>query len=604
MLRELHIQNLAVIEDATVELGQGLNAFTGQTGAGKSLILGAFEGLLGLKQVTDMLRPGADQGRISGLFELHDPATVAAVAGVLDQQIEPGEELLIVRKLFASGRSSVSVNGQPATAAMVREIGEALVDIHGQHDHQYLLRPSNQLDILDAFARCSADRDAFADRHARLRGLRERKAELAASRALRRQQLELYQFQAAEIDKADPQPGELPELEARHRVLSNLMKIRKDAAGVQAALYEAEGSIGERLQMMTHVLRDLVELDENLAAVSEGVSSAAFAVQEAAFELGRYINRLDDDPAELAEAEDRLNMLNRLVQKYGERLPAGDDAGEPVIRYREKIESEIRGLRGQDEDLEHIDEGITASEREMTIFGAKLTQARAAAAKKLMPEIERELKELGMGEAKFRVELDTLEPGDPDVGPTGLDRVEFVVRTNPGQAFRPLRQIASGGELSRVMLALKGILAGSDRISVLVFDEIDANIGGRLGSVIGRKLRALAGHKAAIADRASHQAATAGRATSKTTSATTGGGFMGTHQVLCITHLPQIAAFADRHFRILKTVTGSGNEQKTATTVAPLADEDRIEELADMMAGSEATKTTRKQAKELLDAAA
>ena len=441
---------------------------------------------------------------------------------------------------------------------------------------------------------------AFGERYEKLRDLRERKESLATSRSLRRQQLELYEFQAAEIDKADPQPGELPELEARHRVLNNLMKIRKDAAGVQAALYEAEGSIGERLQMMTHVLRDLVELDEGLTPVSEGVAGAAFAVQEAAYELGRYIDRLDDDPAELAEAEDRLNTLNRLVQKYGERLPSGDDAGEPVIAYREKIEREIRSLRGQDEDLEHIDINITRLENELLSLGQKLTQARRAAAEALVPEVERELKELGMGEAKFpRGRSTRCRRRMRTSGRRGLDRVEFVVRTNPGQAFRPLRQIASGGELSRVMLALKGILAGSDRISVLVFDEIDANIGGRLGSVIGRKLRALAGSIAP----AEAAGAAASRKRKRSTKPDEPRGPIPTHQVLCITHLPQIAAYADRHFRILKTVTGKGESQQTATSVAVLRDDERIDELADMMAGAEATATTRKQAAELLAAA-
>ena len=616
MLRELHISRLAVIEDAAIEFTPGLNAFTGGTGAGKSLVIGAFEALLGLRRANDMIRPGADEARISGLFELHDPEAARQIGELLDQQLEPGEELLIIRKLFASGRSSVSVNGQVATAAMVRSVGELLVDIHGQHDHQFLLRPSNQLQILDAFGKCTPLRQRFSELYARLRELREHKAQLEASRTLRRQQLELYEFQADEIDAGEPSQGEFPELEARAHVLENVQTIKGRAGQAYAALYDADGSIGERLQMVVHVLQDLTQLDEQLNDITEGIRSATLTLQELAYELHRYADRLEDDPAELAQVNDRLNTLNRLIAKYADRSP-GEDPLQGVIDYRAQIGGEIDRLRSEDENLTGLDAGIAKLDAQLAAVGADLTAARRAAAEQLHPLIEAQLRELGMSDAKFRIQIETqqefstgaaasaavpsepddpvpLDPSTPLDSPTGLDRIEFIAQTNPGQAFRPLRQIASGGELSRVMLALKSILAGTDRVSVLVFDEIDANIGGRLGSVIGEKLRALA-----HAPTATPTPTKSSRAKAKAADHTSA----PRHQVLCITHLPQIAAYADRHFRIHKSVVGKGKHKETVTSVTPIQGDARIDELAEMMAGHAVTPTTRKQAQELLAAA-
>jgi len=573
MLRELHITNLAVIEDATVAFEPGLNVFTGQTGAGKSLVIGAFEALIGLRKAADMIRPGADEARISGVFEAHDTELAAALSVALDQTIEPGEELLITRKLFASGRSSLSINGQPATAAMMRQAAELLVDIHGQHDHQYLLKPSNQLAILDAFAGVASTRQRFAQTFAERRDLLEQKQTLSASGTLRRQQLELYEFQAKEIDAAEPQEAEFRELQARESVLGSVQKIKGEAGAAHAALYDAEGSVSERLQAITHLLVDLAMVDPALEPIAEQVRGSTLSLQDAAFDLGRYVERLEHDPQEAAEVADRLNTLNRLVQKYGDHRPA-EDPVQAVIDLRSQLAEQIEHLRGQDSDLSQVDQRIEAFNEQLTCLGEKLTRARRKAAKKLTPLVEAQLSELGMADAKLTVVFDRVSDT-----PTGFDAVEFVVQTNPGQDARPLRKIASGGELSRTMLALKTIMASGgagSRINVLVFDEIDANIGGRLGSVIGGKLRTLA---------MSQQ-----------------GGVP--HQVLCITHLPQIAAFADRHFHIVKTVVGKGKAKQTQTTVGVLEGTARVSDLAEMMAGTKVTATSRKQAKELLASAA
>ncbi len=565
MLRELHISNLAVIEDIAMAFEPGLNCFTGQTGAGKSLILGAFEILLGLRSAGDMLRQGTEEGRVSGVFELTDVSLVEQINAACDAQLErptskAPAQLLITRKLFASGRTSVSVNGQPATLAMLQAVGELLVDVHGQHDHQYLLKPANQLLMLDRFGECEALAERFAAIYEQLRQLIDRQSQLSASRTLRQQQLELYEFQADEIDQVEPTEGEYEELNARYRLLSNLERIARDGGAAYAALYESDGAICERLGATVGLLRQLAELDEPLAEVAEELRGAAAQVQDASYTLSRYLNRLDLDSGELQETEQRLNALNRLIAKYGDGPAAGQLS--QVIAYREQIAEQIERLRGETEDLESIAAQIEPLRDELSQAGQALTEARRQAADRLSPLVQAQLAELGMAEAQLQVQCDT----DPArQSPRGFDQIELLVRTNPGQPARPLRKVASGGELSRLMLALKSILAQSDRISVLVFDEVDANIGGRMGSIIGQKLRQLAAH----------------------------------HQVLCITHLPQIAAFADHHLKIAKQV----DQGQTRTAVEPLNTDRRVDELAEMLTGKHATKTTRKQARELLNLA-
>src|SRR5688572_4328558 len=547
MLRELHISNLAVIADARVELAPGLNCFTGATGAGKSLVIGAIEVLLGLRNPSEMLRPGVAEGRVSGVFDVRSAATLKAIEAATDVPVvADGGELLVTRRLHASGRSSVSLNGNPITLGMLKQVAEHLVDVHGQHDHQFLLKPSNQLDVLDQYGELWDLRRRYHDVFEQLQHAKQKLADLSASRTLREQQLELYRFQASEIDAAELDPGEYEELSARASVLQNLEKLTKDASATYAALYEADGAVLERLKMMAAILGELSLLDQNMRPIAENMRNATISVEEVAFDLSRYLDKLDLDPAEIAEVEDRLNTLNRVLNKYGQTVDG-------AMEYRRSIGAKIEQLERATDDLSSAQKAIDPLAREVA--------KRRAVAKSLAPLIEKQLAELGMEKASFTI---ALTPA-PDPAPSGVDHVEFIARTNPGQLAQPLRKIASGGELSRIMLALKGILASGDRVSVLVFDEIDANVGGRLGSVIGNKLRALADH----------------------------------HQVLCITHLPQIASYADRQLTVRKEVTGD----TTHTSVRVMEGNERVQELAEMIGGQRITETTRAQAKELLDAA-
>lgn len=622
MLRELHISNLAVIEDAVITLGPGLNAFTGQTGAGKSLVLGALEGLLGVKPLAKMVRGGLPDGaeaRVDAVFELASALQAQAVSALLDESLAPGDELVLSRKASAGGRGGVRANGKPVAAAVMKELAPWLVDIHGQHDGQRLMKPSEQLAVLDDWAGCAAARAAYAVAWERLQALLARRVELLAGAELRRERLELYGFQAKELDGADPKEGEFADLSAREKVLGSTEQLRAIAETAVAQLDEADDgeALVARLRKVEHKVADLAAIDAGLTPLHESVRGALIALQEAAYDLRRYADRQEGDPEALGETRARLDALIRLTRKYG-RGEAGEDELAAVLAHRAKIGAEITRLEREQVDSGSLETDLTAACRALAQAASALSVARQKAAGTLGPLIERELRDLGMAEAKVKVEVASADGAtcatghlEADLaqmavsaGPSGFDDVFFAVRTNPGQPWAKMREVASGGELSRVMLALKGVLAAKARGgaaaaegrrvkgsigaaagsaepgacadgALLVFDEVDANIGGRLGDMIGRKLKALAGGRGQ--DRG---------------------------QVLCITHLPQIAAFADHHLRIVKEVSGVGESRTTRTRVEALSGEARVAELADMLAGQNAGEVTRKQARELIAAAA
>jgi DNA repair protein RecN (Recombination protein N) len=551
MLRELHISNLAIIEDVHVELDDALTVFTGATGAGKSLVIGALQFLLGTRSSAQTLRPGASEGRVSGTFFVANDRLRSELGQLADVAMDE-PELLITRRLLANGRGSCTVNGQPVTVSMLQQIGERLIDIHGQYDHQFLLSPSNQLRVLDAFVECEDLREQVAVAHRAWQDAQAERAKLAEGVELRRQQLELFEFQAAEIDEAAVKPGELESVEARHRRLANIDKIRQIASTALGALAEDDGLV-DRLRAAVRDLSDLVNVDEKLRPIVEPCTSAILALEEASNDLRRYIDSLEFDKGELAEVEARLSLLRRLCDKYGGSI-------EGVLAYRNSIEADMTRLRQQQEDWSQIDNRIAEGSGQFDSLAKKIAAKRRSAARKLTSLINPQLAELGMDKAVFEMQLTEAEPG-----PTGRDAAEMMVQTNPGQPIQPLRRIASGGELSRIMLAIKSALSGTDRSTVLVFDEVDAHVGGRLGGVIGEKLRRLAKQ----------------------------------HQVICITHLPQIAAYATRHLSVQKTVQG----EQTRTAVRVVQGQDRIEELAEMIAGPNKTPTSRRQAKELIEKA-
>ncbi len=573
VLRELHISNLAIIADVHIELDAGLTCFTGQTGAGKSLVIGALELLLALRSPGNMLRAGAVEGRVTGVFHIAAPRLRQELAALTDLPLADEPEMILVRRLHKSGRTSASLNGHPLTGTMLKALGEALADIHGRHDAQFLLQPGNQLAVLDEFGGAAAEAEQFRRLHQQRRDLMDRKRKGETSQTLRRQQLELYEFQIGEIDQADFQPDEQEQLENRHKLLANAEKIKRQAGAAYEALYEDEGAVVERIKTITAVLLEIAELNPDLAAIATQVRDAAVSLDDAAFALRRTRDRLELDPDELANVRERLNLLHRLINKY---VGAGGSLSQ-LLEYRRQIGRDMASLLAADHDSASCNARLADGNEQLTKIGQELSKKRRAAAQKLVPLVHGQLIDLGMKDARFAVELqpiaaetpDHVGPADPGASPAdsfpspqGLETVEFMIAPNPGQEARPLRKIASGGELSRVMLALKSILAASDRVSVLVFDEIDANVGGRMGTLIGEKLRRLAAH----------------------------------HQVLCITHLPQIAAFADQHISIHKSV----RDGESFTSITMLEGETRVRELAEMTTGKNVTDTALAQAKELL----
>ncbi len=566
MLRELHISNLAVIADATVEFDAGLNCFTGQTGAGKSLVLGALELLLALRSGQSMLRVGADEARITGVFMIQNLVLRRRLAEITDLPLADEPEMILVRRIHQSGRTTASLNGHPLTGSMLKNIAETLVDIHGQHETQYLLERENQLTLLDDAGQLGAIAGEFRDLYKQRRECLRQFREMNASQTLRRQQIELYEFQFREIEDANPQSGELEQLEVRHRLLSNIEKIKRQVGGAYAALYEDDGAIIGRLKSVAAVLLEAAELNQEFSSAAEQVKDSTIALDDAAFTLRRTLDRLELDPEELATVTDRLNMLHRLISKYCD--PGGNV--EQLRAYKEHLREQLTELKSADQNTTALEARIVALEQQLSQRGAELSQGRKKAAERVIPGVHQQLAELGMKDARFHIEFSPVQAvsvadgntDDPFGSPSGLDTVEFMLAPNPGQPARPLRKIASGGELSRVMLAVKSILAASDRVSVLVFDEIDANVGGRMGTILGEKLRAIARR----------------------------------HQVLCITHLPQIAAYADRHISIKKIV----RDGESYTTVSTLSGQSRLAELAEMMAGKNITPTSLAQAEELL----
>ncbi len=528
MLRELTLRNLAVVEDATYAFGPGLNCITGQTGAGKSLVVRALEVLFGLRRSSGMSRDREREATIEAVFE-----TPVALA--------------VRRTILPSGRSSATVDGRTARPGELRELANRLLEIHGERS-PFLDRPH---EVLDRFAGCADLRERYEDDRQRWRTALARRRTLDDEAGIRRGRLDLLEFQAGEIDQVSPSVAECAELEAKRRVLGHLERLRQGAGRAHDELYEAEGAIVERLGALLGILRELAAIDAELVGLSDDVAGAHAQLRDAGYALGSYLEGLDHDPLELDRVEERLDALDGLVAKYAPNGRGGTI--EAVLEIRAGIDREIERLRDEDRALESIEAEIEPLARRIEGLGQSLRTGRREAANRLCRAIEGELDELGLTGSRIEISVEDLE------------RVDLLVRTNPDQALRPMDEVASGGERARLHLALRSILAGSEGVGTLVFDEIDAAIGGRLGAVVGRKLRRLAAER----------------------------------QVILVTHLPQIAAFADRQLRVEKRVEGA----VTRTRVQAVEGDERVQELAEMIGGPEVTATSRRQALELLERA-
>jgi DNA repair protein RecN (Recombination protein N) len=556
VLLELRVENYAVIDSLAVEFAPGLNLLTGETGAGKSILIDALSLLLGDKASTEMVRHGAEKAVVSAVFE----ADEKQLARVLEENgIEPeGNQIIVKREIAAGGKGRVFVNNQPATVALLRALAPLLASIHAQNETILAFDAVARLALLDAYA--GHDLGDLGEKHAAWAGVRERLAQFERDEQDRLRMADLWSFQKKEIETARLEPGEGQKLETEKRVLANAEKLYGAATAAYQALYEDDASALATIAAARKHLEELARFDEKFLETLASLESARAAIEDVSATARDYADGIDASPERLAEVEDRLALIDRLKRKYGSTV-------DEVIAYGEEVAGRLNELENREDVIRELKKQLTAASSAYLAAAQAVSRKRYSAARELQKLVESEINQLAM-KAQFRIEVSGAdEPANWTA--SGFDNVAYLISPNPGEPLRPVEQIASGGELSRVMLALKAtIQAGKKSKSgtqrTLVFDEIDTGIGGRAAEAVGKKLKSLA------------------RA----------------NQVLCITHLPQIASFADHHYLIEKRETAG----RTRTLVRALTPEERTEEVARMLSGARLTETSRQHAEQLLKA--
>jgi DNA repair protein RecN (Recombination protein N) len=554
MLIELRIQNYAVIDRLALRLGPGLNVLSGETGAGKSIIVGALSLLLGERASAEVVRAGGEKAVVEGVFEITDRPELLAL---LDEQgIEPEDGLLILRREVAlEGRNRAWINGSPATAGVLGEVGRQLVDMHGQHEHQTLLRGDEQRAILDAYAGTASLLGEVREAHERLRRAEHQLAELERRRRETEQQAEFLRHQAQEIEKARLNEDEEEALEEEANRLDHAEDLARLSGRLYQNLYAGEDAVVARLAELRRALDQLARIDPTQAELLDLFEPAYINLEELGRRMGAYEAAVEHDPARLDEIRRRQDLIFRLKTRFGPELA-------DVIETGRRARVQLELLDTADFERRALEKEVGAVRAELEEVAGKLSAMRREAAARLAAEIVALLPELGLGGGHFEVHLQEL----PQIGPAGAEQAEFRIALNAGFEPRQLARVASGGELSRVMLALKTVLARQDRIPSLVFDEIDTGIGGQIGHRIGEKLRQVADH----------------------------------HQVFVITHLAQIACRADQHLRVEKGAA----EGVMATRVSTRPADERVRELARMLGGDPESAASLEHARELLGATA
>lgn len=552
MLQRLSIRNFAIIDRLDIAFGHGLNVLTGETGAGKSIIIDALNLVLGERADAEMVRSGAERAVIDAVFDLTSSPGVRERVRGMGFEVEEGL-LFLTREVAAGGRSAARIGGRPCTVAQLKELGDWLVDLHGQHEHQSLLTVARHMDILDEWGGPDvlALRAEVAEACQTLRRLERERTALQTDARERAHLIDLYRFQVDEIAKAKLQPGEEEELRADARRLANAQKLAEAAGStVQLLMGDDRSGLLDSLALAVRSLEEAAVLDDRLAPIVEVMNSARYELDEAARDLVHYRDSIEFNPERLEQIEERLDVLRSLKRKYGETV-------EEILEYARQAFEKLDRLTHSEERGAELDADIARAEERYVALCAKLSARRAQLAAEFSAAVLAELCDLGMEKTRFEVQLSPCEPSA-----MGAERVEFLFAANPGEPLRPLARIASGGEISRVMLAIKSAMARQEPLPTMVFDEIDSGVGGRTASVIADKLVSLS----------------------------------RTAQILCITHLPQIASRADAHFYIEKQEIGG----RTVVAVSPLSSEERVEELARMLGGAEVTETVRRHASEML----
>jgi len=563
VLERLTVRDLAVIERAEFMLGPGLNTVTGETGAGKSLIVQAVSLLVGGKGDADQVREGATAAVVEGEFRLAGEAARRVGEILREWSFDWDGETLIVRRevtspMGSTSRGRAAVNQSPVTVAALKRLGEALVDLHGQHDHQSLLKPEAGLLTLDRLAGLEPERARYGEALAAWSEAQGELERLEQSLATFAERSDYLRHAARELDEAKLREGEEETLGRDAARLAHADRLRTLAAEVLARLAEGDGPAVDALSAAEHALEQAAALDPSLEELLPTLREARIAAGETARSLTAYADHLESDPAALEAIEARRDLIARLMRKYRREVPA-------LVEWRTQIEAELSLGDDATGTLDRARERVAATRKALATLGRALSRKRQAAAAEWGPRISRELKPLGLPQATIEFEVALAAgPAEADERPaaTGMDEVSLRFTANPGEPPRALQRIASGGELSRVMLALKSVLQEQDRVDLLLFDEVDSGIGGAVAQAVGQRLRRLARHR----------------------------------QVICVTHLPMIAALASHHLRVTKRVQAG----RTLARVDAIAGEERVQELARMLAGDRITETTRRQARELL----
>ena len=561
MLRELRIKNFAVIDEAALELGAGLNVLTGETGAGKSIVLNALGLVSGNRVGADVIRHNEEEACVEALLENLPPSVARKLA---DAGFDSAGELIVKRIVSRSGKNRVYLGGNLCPLGLLSDIGASMVHIYGQHEHHTLLDPESHIGLLDAFGGLTDRVEKMAEQFRALAAAWQALRQARELREKRQKEKGLLEAQIEEIAAARLRPAEEEELQARKSVLAHAEKLHQGCLEGEELLYEGENALVGRLGRYGGKLRELAAIDAALQPAVELLDSAAAQLEEANALLRRYGERARFEPGALEQLEDRLAELHRLKRKYGGAI-------DEILNMQATMEAELQAMERGEEEIPALERGFEAARRTAWEAAGALSLERRRAAKRFKKEMEREVKSLGMPETVFEARFlegteERDEPpfrlGGKTLTESGMDRIEFYFSPNPGEPPKPLAKIASGGELSRLMLAIKSLVLTPGDIPTLLFDEVDAGIGGGVAEIVGKKLKQVA----------------------------------AAHQVICVTHLPQIAALADSHHVVRKEIS----KGRTATTVKKLKEQERVEEVARMLGGLKITEKTRRHAEEMV----
>jgi DNA repair protein RecN (Recombination protein N) len=557
MLRELSIKNLAIIDELTTSFTEGLNVISGETGAGKSIIMGALSLLLGERASNDLIRSSEKSAEVEALFDIEEEN---GIRERLDSMgLYDGNELLMKRTVSRSGKNRVYINGSPATLGMLSSLSEFLVNICGQHEHQVILDADNHIDILDEFGALLPLRTEYSGLYNEYQALLRRLEELKTANREKGEREELLRFQLKEIQESGLRIGEDAELQSEKKILINAQKLKEYAEEAYDILYGREGSVLEGFVQTVKNLKEIKTIDSGLAVSDEEMESAEFGLEEIAYALRDYKKGIDFNPERLEEIDDRLEYLGRLKRKYGGEIGH-------ILEKERDIEEELGLISSMEEEIGRASEEISEKQEVVLSKAAELSRERRNAARLLEEQVEREIHSMMMNNTGFEVRfLQSPEESDvSDLNQKGIDALEFYLSTNIGEDMKPLNKIASGGELSRIVLAMKKVLATTASVGTVVFDEVDSGIGGAAAEAVGEKLKDVSTH----------------------------------HQVICITHLPQIACFGKTHFLVSKEVS----KGRTNTCINFLDESERVDEITRMLGGLEITEKTREHAREMLKA--